>query len=153
MGVPEGGRSLALLIALELDCEFIYPEKKVLTVGTGGRREQSELAMNRHEIEAGTGGVIVEDVCNNFSSTAKILGVVEGQGAEAVAIACAFNRSGKDVYEHSDRALPVLSVAQIPAAQYRQDDPFVIKDVEAGNVVWKPKAEWARLQKAMADFG
>ncbi len=148
MGIPEGGRTLGAYIARILGCEFIYPVKKVVALGTDNRRETSEMVMNRHVLEPGTVGVVIEDVCNNFSTTGKIIDLVKQYHANVSGIACVFNRSGKDGFKH-DRPYSAMSVADVPTAQYRQGDPYVASDVEKGNVVWSPKAEWPWLQEHM----
>lgn len=33
--------------------------------------------------------------------------------------------------------------------EYQQEDPLVVEDIQKGNVVWKPKDEWPRLEEAM----
>lgn len=130
MGVPEGGKSLALLIATELGCEYIYPDGKMA----------DDMTAKRHKIEPGTRGLIIEDVCNNFSTTATVLKLIEQAGAEVVGIACIFNRSGQEMYTGSDTPLPVFSILDVPADQFEQEDPAVADDVFEGNVRFEPKA-------------
>lgn len=147
MGVPEGGRSLALLLAIELGCEYIYPEKG--KVKGADERDESVMRAGRHEIEAGTVGVLVEDVCNNFSSTGKVIDLVEKHGANVSGIACLFNRSPSVHYDEGDRFLPVVCLNHLPLEQFRQDDPRVADDVRDGNIVWDVKANWEQLETIM----
>jgi len=76
-------------------------------------------------------------------------------GGSVTAITCELNRSPTiDDYYLSPAAgckIPVISLVRKPIPEYKQDDPAVINDITIGNVVWKPKNEWPRLMKAMAD--
>jgi len=94
--------------------------------------------------------VIVEDVCNNFSTTDKMISLVESSGGVVVAIAVIFNRSALDNYQtKSGQRMPVLSVVHKHLPQYKQEDPEVARDIAAANVVWKPKDNWETLAAAM----
>lgn len=151
IGAPEGGKALALALALELGVQYVFPEKKVRALATPTSRELSELVFDRHDPEGGEWW-IVEDVCNNFSTTAKLVALVEGCGASVGGVLCFLNRSlGVDeVYApRPGLELSVVALVRKPIKQYAQDDPHVAEDVRAGNVVWKPKNEWHRLDAAM----
>ena len=65
-------------------------------------------------------------------------------------IATLINRSpdGVTVYEYRDRLIPIVQSVLIPTPEYRQDHPYVADDIAAGNVVWKPKDNWAKLKAA-----
>lgn len=152
-GAPEGGKSLALLLAQRLFQPCIYPEKKVLEVATKDSRERSELVFGRHEPEEDELVVVLEDVCNNFSTTNELVNLIEKRGAIVVAIACFLNRS-LSVEKHflvSGKAIPVVALVQKPIMEYEQDHAEVRDDIARGNVILKPKpaASWARLEAAM----
>lgn len=157
-GAPEGGRALAAVLAARGSCQHIYPERKVLRLATLTSREDSELIFSRHEIEPDERWVIVEDVCNNFSTTAKLIAKINAQGATVEAIVCFLNRSPVLTFEldadfrldQQPASIPVIAAVHNPFPQYRQDDSAVAEDVAAGNVVWKPKNDWNRLAEAMA---
>lgn len=70
-----------------------------------------------------------------------------------IRIACFLNRSIEiDKFYHSkaiDCLLPVISLVRMPVQEWKQNDPAVAEDIAKGNVVWKPKNEWNRLEQAM----
>lgn len=148
VGMPMGGIVLAThLSAQKHGSRGIFAEKA-----------GDELILKRHDLLPGDQAVIVEDVCNNFSTTDKAFEMIEGVGAKVIAIVCFLNRSGRVEYEvpdanvafgTSDR-LPVISLVHKPFPQWEQDDPAVADDVAAGNVVWKPKHDWDKLEAAVA---
>ncbi len=153
IGAPEGGKAFAYQLALEAEASYIYPEKKITAVASATAREASEMVFSRHEPEPGERWFIVEDVCNNFSTTAKLVAEIEGFGATVAGILCFLNRSETvgDVYEpRPGLALPVVAVVTKPFGQYRQDEAAVAADVAGGNVAWSPKKDWRRLADAMA---
>lgn len=150
-GAPEGGKAFAYQSALDNRKQYIYPEKKVTAVATATSREVSELVFSRHEPEKGQNWFIVEDVCNNFSTTSLLVALIESFGAKVLGVLCFLNRSGvveKDYVPRPGLILPVVAVVQAPFKQYAQDDAFVAGDVTKGNVVWSPKREWHRLAGA-----
>ena len=146
MAAPMGGLAFGFALACRLDRRFIFAEKKVMAVATIGSREESKLELSRHELPDGANVVLVEDVCNNFSTTAKARALIEAAGAHLIGLACELNRSPEITWE----GLPVISLLHIPTEQYRQDDPKVAADIAASNVAWKPKNEWERLMTAMS---
>lgn len=156
-GAPMGGITLASLLAFEKYSRFIYPEKEIVCLATGHSREESRLVFKRHEVHRGDRVVLVEDVCNNFSTTAELIELISAAGGTVSAIVCIVNRSGISSYEHTSvcgsHALavyyPVHSLLSRPFMQYSPDDPDVVDDIARGNVVWKPKHEWSRLMAAM----
>ncbi|MCX6784931.1 MAG: hypothetical protein NTV81_03280 [Candidatus Komeilibacteria bacterium] len=97
--------------------------------------------------------LIVEDVCNNFSTTEELIRLIEAGGAAVVGIVCFLNRSGQSSYRRpgSDVEIPVFALEARHIQEYRQDDPEVAADIANGNIAWKPKEEWDRLMKAMTD--
>ena len=151
-GAPEGGKALAFNIAWFNGGKYIYPEKKITALATANSREESHLVFDRHIPVAGDEIVIVEDVCNNFSTTADLVRLIESYGARVIAIACFLNRSDKfiDTFEYEGGSIPVVSLVKKAFGQYSQDDPFVVEDIRTGNVVWKPKNEWDKLTAAVA---
>lgn len=146
-GAPEGGKALAVTLAIVLELQYIFPEKKVTAVGTDTSREVSELRWGRHQPEKGERWLIVEDVCNNFSTTASLFTLIQSCGAEVAGIVCFLNRS-IDI-DHTFYGLPVLRLVRKPISEYRQGDVAVAADIQAGNVIWKPKDGWAELMAAM----
>ena len=152
-GAPEGGKAFAYQLALDAGKRYIYPEKKVTAAASAASREVSELVFARHEPASGESWFIVEDVCNNFSTTAKLVASVEAFGARVAGILCFLNRSDTidEAYEaRSGLVLPVVAVVRKSFGQFAQDDPAVAEDLAKGNVVWSPKKEWPRLAAAMA---
>lgn len=154
IAAPMGGILLAGASARIVGCRVKFAEKKVVALATKSQREKTILTLERHQIETGDEVIIIEDVCNNFSTTAEMISLVEKQKGHVVAVACALNRSPMETYTKKtasgpDQILPVISAIHTPLNQYRQDDPFVAGAVKMGNVVWKPKDEWGRLMKAM----
>lgn len=155
-GAPEGGKTLSAVLVADTNVFMgrnIYPEKVVVTPKTPTSREVTRLEFTgRHEPHKGEQVVIVEDICNNFSTTAQLIEEIERFGAMVVAIACFLNRSPTVrkffVLEGTKRSIPVIALWNEPMAEYRQDDPEVVDDIRAGNVAWKPKPEWPRLMKA-----
>lgn len=145
-GAPEGGKSLALLLARQRQVTYCYPDQEVVK----GTRDK-KLEFLRHEgTLQGKYVVIVEDVLNNFSTTDTLISLIEEQGGHVVAIAGVLNRSL--VVEDRWHDLLVCSAIRRPIHQYRQTDDEVKDDIAKGNVVLKPKHEWERLAYAMRHF-
>lgn len=142
-GAPEGGKSLADKVAMSAWRQYGYPEKK-----DGG------LQWGRHAIQEGRRVVVIEDICNNFSTTSLMVDLILRAGGVPVAIACFLNRSltVNDLWKKDDSlSLPVVALVRKEIHEYRQDDPDVMEDVKAGNVVWNVKSSWSRLEQAMRD--
>ncbi|MBU1036458.1 hypothetical protein KKF32_00295 [Patescibacteria group bacterium] len=153
-GAPMGGISFANMLAYLNESRFVFAEKKATTLATTSSREETQLILGRHEIQAGDRVVIVEDVSNNFSTTEKLLQLIKEAGAEVTAILCVLNRSltvDDEYIAKDDSRIPVISLVRQKIMEYRQDDLAVAEDVASGNVVWKPKPrdQWARLMKVM----
>ncbi len=151
-GAPLGGIVLASMMAGHVCARFVYPEKEVLELATKESREKTRVVFKRHEIYKGDKVIIVEDVCNNFSTTKELIELVRESGGHVVKIACLVNRSPEKVFcvRTDTQSIPVVGLLEKAIAQYEQDDLRVIQDIRNGNVVWKPKAEWSRLMTAMA---
>ena len=159
-GAPIGGYSLADALGLHNNIDMVKAEKKITALKTSTSREQSELVFSRHDVKKGDRCVIVEDVCNNFSTTGKFIQLIHSRGGIAVAVLCFLNRSldvddkfGLVIPDTITVALkvPVISLVRQKIYEWRQDDPAVAEDVAKGNVVWKPKDEWGRLMRAMVN--
>lgn len=151
-GMPMGGLKLAGALSVLSGFDDIYPEKKVIelaaTTSTG--RDKSILEFVRHDVREGGIYVLVEDVCNNFSTTKDGIDLIEGAGGIVTRIVCFLNRSPsvRGFYSYGARKIPIVALVDRPIPEYRQDDPFVAADVAAGNIVWKPKDEWHKLRQS-----
>jgi orotate phosphoribosyltransferase len=150
-GAPLGGYSLANMLGFVCDRRVIKAEKKITALATKSSREKSELIFGRHEVKSGDKVIIVEDVCNNFSTTDQLITLINYLGGRVAAIACLLNRSSivENVYGTADGIIPVISLVYMPIPEYKQEDPAVSEDIARGNVVLKPKNEWPRLMAAM----
>lgn len=152
-GAPLGGYSFSEILGLVFDRRVIKAEKKVTALATADQREKSVVVFGRHQLRQGDKVAIVEDVCNNFSTTNQLIALIEQSAGQVVAIVCFLNRSlvVNDVYTPvgSNVLLPVISLVRMPIIEYQQSDSEVAEDIAAGNVVWKPKDEWPRLMAAM----
>lgn len=148
LGAPMGGIFLAETISEIIGCRVAFAEKKVTALADkeNGTKEKSELVIDRHDVYVGENVIIVEDVCNNFSTTEKLKVQIEKRGGKLVGIACAINRSGETDWE----GIPVFSALFIPTEQYTQEDPAVAGLIAEGMIVWKPKQTWRDLKAAMA---
>lgn len=146
-GAPLGGYSFSEMLGLVFDRRAIKAEKKVTALATAGAREQSAIGFNRHRPEKKEKVAIVEDVCNNFSTTKILIDSIEECGAHVVAIVCLLNRSPSVGGQYD--GVPVFSLIRLVIPEYQQDDIMVASDIADGNIVWKPKDEWPRLMMAM----
>ena len=153
LGAPEGGKSLADKLAYHTSRGYCYPNVKETPVAGG--RPKKEFVWERHELERGLNVVIIEDVANNFSTTGKLMKLVIEAGCTPIALVCLLNRSlsvdTTFTCEHGE--IPVVSLVRKPMPEYRQDDPEVVDDIAANNIVWKPRSSpeaWQRLMDAMA---
>ncbi|KKP41999.1 MAG: Orotate phosphoribosyltransferase [Parcubacteria group bacterium GW2011_GWA1_33_6] len=157
-GAPIGGYSFSTMLGLVLEKQTIKAEKKITAVATPNSREQSQLVFARHNIKSGVKYAIVEDVCNNFSTTEELIKLINSKGGNVTTIICLLNRSEKvDSQYHTTQSLnntpvvcdvPVVSLVRQVIQEYLQDDPAVVEDIANGNVVWKPKDDWKRLMDA-----
>lgn len=146
-GLPQGGLIPAFEIARLYGCNYSCADKEVLELKTATSREKSRLTLGRHTVEKGWRIGLVEDLGNNFSTTDKAIRLVKEYGGIVTVIICMINRSpeGLTIWNHEGRSIPIVQAVLIPTPEYRQDDPYVAADVEAGNVVWKPKNNWDDL--------
>jgi len=147
IAAPMGGIKLSGAVADALGCRGVFAEKKIIALANPGEglREQSELVIKRHGINQGDRIVIVEDVCNNFSTTEKLVNVIERKGGIVVGIACFLNRSSDARW----KGLPVANLLHIPTQQWKQEDPDVAGDIASDNIVWEVKKDWIKLEEAM----
>jgi orotate phosphoribosyltransferase len=145
-GAPLGGYDFAETLGLVNDRRAIKAEKKVIALATENSREESKLVFGRHEVKPGDDVAIVEDVCNNFSTTNKLISLIEESGGKVTAIICLLNRSLDvgSVYLPTGSGgdiIPVVSLVRMPIPEFKQDDPAVEEDIKNGNIAWKPKDE------------
>lgn len=156
-GAPFGGYSIASMLGLASNRRVIKSEKKVTAIATPNEREKSELVFGRHSVNLNEGIAIAEDVCNNFSTTEKHIGLIKKNGGDVRAIICFLNRSLQYddgyVYPPTGEEIPIIALVRQPFPEYRQDDPEVADDIARGNVIWKPKDRWDELEKAMVVIG
>lgn len=147
IGAPMGGIMLTADISHQLNIPGLFAEKKITALANPnqGLKEISKMVIDRHDIEPGDLVILIEDVCNNFSTTASLQIAIENRGGKLVAIGCAINRSGQTEFN----GLGVLSAAYVPAKQFTQEDEAVKELIQTGKIIWKPKLEWAKLQEAM----
>lgn len=157
LGVPEGGKALALLLALKTGHRYVAPEKKTIELATPTSREKTKFVFGRHALSPSGRPervVLVEDVLNNFSSTEKVIKLVHENGGCVIAIVSFLNRSLREIrdfYTSSTAGyeIPIISLIDIPIPEYSQDDPAVSDDISRGNVIWKPKDRWSELEASM----
>ncbi len=157
LGAPEGGKALALLLALKTGCRCVSPEKKTIELETPTSREKTKFVFGRHSLSPSgrvERVVLVEDVLNNFSSTEKLIRLVHDNGGAVIAIVSFLNRSLREIRDTYispvlEHGIPIISLVDIPIPEYRQDDPEVSDDISRGNVIWKPKDRWSELEAAM----
>ncbi len=150
-GPQMGGIAIAQMTALIAGKRFAYIEKKITQLATEALREQSELLLQRHSIMPGERVFIMEDVLNNFSTTAQTIQVIHDAGGIVVGIGGLLNRSLtiESSYKHGEQSIPVIALVQKAIFEWKQGDANVVTDMAHANVVLKPKNEWARLMEAM----
>lgn len=147
LGAPMGGIMLATQLGHQMGLDTIFAEKKVVALSgpADEKRAIESLVIDRHDLEPGSRVILVEDICNNFSTTQKIADLLKEKNCELVAVVCAFNRSGKGTW----MGVPIVAACTIEAKQFKQDDLEVAHFIKADNVVWKPKFGWEKLAEAM----
>jgi len=149
-GVPTGGNYWGEAVAKELQIDYAHVSKIKIreTDQIKGQREDFSFDLSRHELKPGDKVIIVEDLCNTFSSTKKVREAISRAGGEVIAIACAFNRS-TDYQDGYWQDLPIIAIDQEAILKYQQDDDRVADLVKARKIVLKPKNNWEILKKAM----
>jgi adenine/guanine phosphoribosyltransferase-like PRPP-binding protein len=150
VGPQMGGVSIAQFVAYngrEVEARYACAEKKITQLKSATMREQSEIVFARHSIKKGDKVFIVEDVMNNFSTTKKVIDLVETHDATVVGIAGILNRSPfvETIYEYGKRSIPVTALVRKAYPEYKQDEIAVLTDMQKGNVILKPKDEWRKL--------
>jgi adenine/guanine phosphoribosyltransferase-like PRPP-binding protein len=152
-GAPEGGKSIAQTLAAATGLRYVYPEKieDREVKAAEGDRAPTKLAFGRHRVHQGDRVAIVEDVCNNFSTTAKLIREIEQAGGTVTSIMCFLNRSTewRDAFRADGKSWPIVALWNEAMPQYEQDSPYVLDDMRAQNYIAKPKLEIARLQEVM----
>ncbi|MFA5318608.1 MAG: phosphoribosyltransferase family protein [Patescibacteria group bacterium] len=152
LGAPMGGIQFSQVLGAKLDCRVIYAEKMVIEVGTETSRGKSVPILDRHKVNEGDRVIIVEDICNNFSTTKALVELVLMAGGKVVGVACVLNRSPYKTEWQGDQGrtvLPVFSGVYREMPQYKQEDPAVAAYVAAGNVEFHVKAKWGKLMESM----
>jgi orotate phosphoribosyltransferase len=152
LGAPMGGVQFSEALGATLDCRVVYAEKNVIKAGTETSREESTLVFGRHKVNRGDKVIIVEDICNNFSTTMALIELVQLAGGEVVGIACVLNRSPFETEWQGNEGcivLPVISGVYRQMPQYTQEDEAVAADVAAGNVEFHVKNSWDALMESM----
>ncbi|MFH1583126.1 MAG: orotidine 5'-phosphate decarboxylase / HUMPS family protein [Candidatus Falkowbacteria bacterium] len=147
IGAPMGGIMMAVEVGRILGCRTIFAEKKVTALAdpNHGKKEQSELIIDRHDIKPGDGVVIIEDVINNLSTPGKLIGIIKAKDGNLLGLAAPFSRSQKTKWE----GLPVAAGKHQPLEQFKQDDPTVADLIAQDKIVLKPKQQWVMLKAAM----
>jgi Phosphoribosyl transferase domain. len=136
VAAPVGGYALSIDLGRKLKCRTIKAEKKVTKVGIEGQRDETKLVLDRHELSESDEVIIVEDVCNNFSTTLDLIRLVESFGAKVIAIVCYLNRSPDYdfVYNPSgtEYNIPIIPLVRQIIAEFKQDAPEVMEDIKKG---------------------
>ncbi len=149
-GYPDGGIALAYQMARVNSCRFIYPEE-ITSLPSDNALKESELVFRRHQITENESVAICQDVLNDFSTIEKTIDLIESFGAEVVAIIGLLNSSVKfgNRFDYQDKSIPVFSLVQKEILQWEQEDPFVVDDIIAGNIIWDSRKDWYKLKKFM----
>ncbi len=152
-GAPYGGHGFSQALGSAFKKPITKAEKKIVALPTPTSREKTELVFGRHGVEPGAKYAIVEDVCNNFSTTEQLISLITSLEGKVVAVVCLLNRSPLIDSSYSSPtlgcAIPVVSLVRKVIDEYKQDDPAVREDIEKDNVVWKPKDRWNFLMDQM----
>ncbi len=147
---PEGGKMLGQALAVILGMGYAHPEKVVTSPKTTTSRERTELRFSgRHDAPRDSEVILVEDVCNNFSTTTQFIDEQASHGNTVKAIACFLNRSPlhRGTFPHKGVDYPVIALWDEALPEFQQDDPAVVDAVKANSVQWKPKEDWDLLKK------
>ncbi len=145
IGMPMGGIKFSQSFGDMINVPSIFAEKKILELADPekGIKEKSEIIIARHEILPKEKIFIIEDLCNNFSTTTKAVEKIEAFGAKVIGIACVVNRS--EITEWN--GIPVISAIFKPSPQYKQEDQEVVDLIWEGKVIWKAKHFWQELKR------
>lgn len=156
-GVPEGGRSFAAVAStfFQAGVAHICAETTVTKDATLCERRQAQFKSFRGDLRSGTEVFLVKDtLAEDFALTKQLMAEVQNRGARVVAVVALLNssRTASNVLMFEGVGVPVLPLEHMPMRAYRQDDEVVKAQVDAGNVVLSPRAEWPRLIAAMEKF-
>lgn len=148
-GVPTGGNKIAQEVGRLLNIPGICMEKKITALKTETKKEEFDLVFRRNAgvIKPSDNVVLFEDLCNNFSTTAKAIKVVEDAGGDVIAIACIANRSNK--YLKTWQGTPIITGISVPTDQYAQEEPEVSGLISKGLLSTDPRSDWEILKAAM----
>lgn len=130
---PKGGNALASTLAEwapDNDSRYVFPEKIKLESGVEGER-LTRFVFDRHRIDPGDRVIIVDDVCNRFSTMLALTREIENAGGTVEGAACFLNRSMtvKARFQAEGLSIPVIALWNEPMPHYRQDDPQVRDDL------------------------
>lgn len=141
VGAPWAGVKFSQEVARILGCRHINLEKD----GDGN------LIPGRYDGEIIPGDIVLvgEELVNNTSTTGKMINIIEQSDGIVRGIFCAINRSYpfKSMFWNAPTGdpLPIFGVIEKETPQYKQDDPVVASEIAKGNIVWKPKYNWDKL--------
>lgn len=147
-GIPTGGKTITDTIGEFSDYRCISAEKRKVGKTTGTTRAEEELYFTAgSEPKEGERIVIVEDVGNAFSTTAKFVRMIEDYGAEVILIALFLNRSMKidEEFPFDNRLIPVRAQWREPMPIYEQDNA----EVRGAEFILETKVRWGELMEAM----
>lgn len=157
VGAPWAGVKFSQEVARLTGCRHVFAEKDVIGFDSD-RKKIEKLILGRYEgeIEPGDKVLIGEELVNNASTTGKLINLIEDAGGKVIGIICAINRSYpfRDTFRVTPERNPVFifGVINRSTPQYKQDNPIVAADIEAGNIVWKPKYAWDQMKTAMDTY-
>lgn len=148
LGLPMAALTFSDRVAEYFGCRSVYAEKKTISKGKDGARDEERLVLRRYDIAAGEKVLIGEELLNSASSVRKAIDLIRSGGGEVIGIMCIVNRSW-DPHLTSVGGIPIYSLLDMETPKYRQDHPLVREAVQQGKVVWQPKAERSKLKVAM----
>lgn len=149
LAAPMGGITLGANLAALTGIPFKFAEDRATVLATKTERKRSVYDLSRHPILPGELVWIVEDVINHGTNTRKLAARVRRAGAEVVGVSSAVNISASNFIRLGGKDVFISSPLRLGRDRYRQDDPRVICQVKAGNLVLKPKNHWNELMSVM----
>lgn len=156
-GAPTGGCGLAKRISeIRNQQQGGGLNTSINTWKTRFNEESDGIDYQSDQINDGDKIVLVEDVCNQFSTTKEILRLFKKQEKKVkiVTVICILNRSEniENILKITDYPddIPVIYLERMPTVIYKQEDNCVAKAVTAGTKIIKnPKENWKELKEAM----